>query len=125
MKNNNCHSTGVQGEEVACRYLLEKGYQILDRNYRSDHYEIDIVAISRKTIVFCEVKTSRTDRFGSPITWVTPKKTKRISLAAQDYIASHDTGEYSVRFDVIGIEVRKGKPEITHIEDAFTVPEDR
>ena len=98
MKGNDSHSTGVQGEEVACRYLIKKGYRILDRNYRSDHYELDIVASKGTIIVFCEVKTSRTDKFGSPITWVTPMKIKRISLAAREYIFSHEIGGYSYRF---------------------------
>lgn len=120
---NNCRSTGFQGEEVACRYLVNKGYGILERNWRSEHYEIDIVAQDRNIIVFCEVKTSKTNRFGPSITWVTPEKTKRISKAAAEYIATHNTKDFSFRFDVIGLEVKGTKIEINHIVNAFTAPE--
>ena len=120
----NCRSTGFQGEELASRYLVKKGYRILERNWRSEHYEIDIVALDRDIIVFCEVKTSKTNRFGPSITWVTPEKIKHISEAASEYITTHNTKDFSFRFDVIGLEVKGGKIEINHIEDAFTVPED-
>ena len=120
----NCLSTGFQGEELASRYLVKKGYRILERNWRSEHYEIDIVALDRDIIVFCEVKTSKTNRFGPSITWVTPEKIKHISKAASEYITTHNTKDFSFRFDVIGLEVKGGEIEINHIEDAFTAPED-
>ena len=120
----NCRSTGFQGEELASRYLVKKGYRILERNWRSEHYEIDIVALDRDIIVFCQVKTSKTNRFGPSITWVTPEKIKHISKAASEYITTHNTKDFSFRFDVIGLEVKGGETEINHIEDAFTVPED-
>ena len=122
--DDNTRSTGLQGEEIACRYLTKKGYRILTRNYRGEHFEIDIVAENGNTIVFCEVKTARTDRFGSSISWVTPGKIKHISRAAADYIATHDTKGFSFRFDVIGLDIKDGKTEINHIKDAFTAQED-
>ena len=120
----NSHSTGIQGEEVASQYLVKKGYKILERNYRYKHYEIDIIAERGNTIVFCEVKTARTERFGPAIMWVTPEKIKHISSAAVEYIATHDTNGFSFRFDVIGLEVKGRKTHINHIENAFIVPED-
>jgi len=124
MMKHNSHSTGIQGEEVASRYLVKKGYRILERNYRCEHYEIDIIAEQGNTIVFCEVKTARTERFGPSIMWVTPEKIKHISRAAEEYIATHDTNGFSFRFDVIGLEVKDGKTKINHIENAFIAPED-
>ena len=121
--DNNTHSTGQQGEEVASRYLIKKGYRIIERNYRSEKYEIDIIAESGNTIVFCEVKTARTNKFGPSISWVTPEKIEHISKAAAEYIATHDTKFFSFRFDVIGLEVKNGETEITHIENAFMAPE--
>ena len=56
--------------------------------------------------------------------WVTPQKIKRIATAANEYIATHDTGSCSFRFDVIGIEVIDDKIKINHIENAFDAPED-
>ncbi len=121
---NDSHTTGIQGEEVACRYLIEKGYRILDRNYRAERYEIDIVAQTGDTVVFCEVKTARSKKFGPPLTWVTPIKIKRIALAASEYINSQSIHGISFRFDVIGINVENGGNTINHIENAFAMPED-
>ncbi len=121
---DNALSTGHQGEEVACRYLNKKGYRIIERNWRGKHYEIDIVAEYKTTIVFCEVKTARTNSFGPSISWVTPEKIKHISRAAEEYIYTHNIEGFSFRFDVIGLKVTKGKTEINHIENAFSVPEE-
>jgi len=116
------HSTGIQGEELACRYLMEKGYQIIDRNWWSGQFEIDIIARDGDTVVFCEVKTARSRRYGSAIDWVTPRKVVRIAKTALDYIAIHDIRGCPFRFDVIGLEIKDGKRDITHIENAFDAP---
>ena len=117
------HSTGVQGEETAARFLLDRGYAILERNYRGDRSEIDIIARAGDTIVFCEVKTARSRRFGPAVSWVTPRKVRRIARAAGDYLATHDVAGCSFRFDVIGLEVdRDGAVTVNHIPDAFSAP---
>ncbi|MFC1538568.1 YraN family protein [Candidatus Latescibacterota bacterium] len=117
-------STGLHGEELACRYLVNKGYRIIERNYRCSHLEIDIIAGHENTIVFCEVKTAKTPKFGPSFTWVTPQKIKHIVKTAEEYIATHDLDGCSFRLDVIGIEINGDKIEINHIENAFTAPED-
>jgi len=122
--NSSTRSTGFQGEEVACRYLRNKGYNILERNYRGGGCEIDIIAAVRGTIVFCEVKTARTVWFGPAISWVTPDKIKHITRAAAEYIATHDTGGSTFRFDVIALDVQNGTVGINHIVNAFAEPED-
>ena len=116
--------TGNRGEDFACRYLQKKGYRILARNYQGGRCELDIVAETGDSVVFCEVKTALTDRYGSPLSWVTPGKIRNIARAARDYIVTHDIRERCFRFDVLGIEVRDGKPEIIHIENAFMAPAD-
>jgi putative endonuclease len=116
--------TGLCGEEIACRYLSERGYLILSRNYRGGRCELDIVAEIRDTIVFCEVKTARTSRFGPPVTWVTPGKIRHIARAARDYILSHAISGRCFRFDVIGLESHQEGYSVTHIENAFTAPPD-
>ena len=121
---NDPHSTGILGEEAACRHLENNGYTILDRNYRAERYEIDIIAQTGDTIVFCEVKTARSRKFGPSITWVTPDKIKHIALAAREYITSHTLTRHSFRFDVIGLDVANDRIAVTHIENAFSVPED-
>ncbi len=115
-------STGIQGEEIACRFLAEKGSDIIDRNWRCGYCEIDIIARRENTIVFCEVKTARSRRFGSAIEWVTPRKTRRIAMTALDYIAYHRIQGCAFRFDVIGLDVNEGSIEITHLENAFSAP---
>ncbi|MBT4485120.1 MAG: ribonuclease HII [Candidatus Latescibacteria bacterium] len=119
-------NTGIKGEVTGCNYLVNKGYKILDRNWRADrsNYEIDIVAQINHIIVFCEVKTAGTHKFGPSISWVTPEKIERISRAAQEYITTHNTEGYSFRFDVIGNQVEGDKYDIIHIENAFTAPEE-
>ncbi|MFA6470762.1 MAG: YraN family protein [Candidatus Latescibacterota bacterium] len=115
-------STGVLGEEAACNYLANKGYRIVTRNYYGYGCEIDIIAESGDTMIFCEVKTAFSPKFGSPVTWVTPKKIRHIARAATEYIVSHGISERSFRFDIIGLTAVDGRFEITHIENAFIAP---
>ncbi|MCD6308774.1 MAG: YraN family protein [Candidatus Latescibacteria bacterium] len=117
------YNTGFQGEEAACRYLVGKGYRILDRNYRARPYELDIVARIDDVVVFCEVKTARTVRFGPPASWVTPRKIRHIARAAMDYIRSKAISDAAFRFDVIALDTADGEIRITHIENAFSAPE--
>ncbi len=117
------HDTGFEGEELAGRYLLEKGYAILDRNYRARPYELDIIARTGDTVVFCEVKTARTGRFGHPSGWVTKRKIRHISRAALDYITAKGLRDVQFRFDVIALDTTGGDIRITHIENAFSAPE--
>jgi len=117
--------TGVMGETAGCNYLARKGYTILDRNWRAQecNYEIDIVARIESTLIFCEVKTARTEQFGPSVSWVTPEKTIHIARAAQEYIITHELGEHEYRFDVIGLRKMGETFDIVHIENAFTAPE--
>ena len=125
MKNNR-KITGARGEETSCNYLKKKGYRILERNWRAAHhsYEIDIIAQTVNTIVFCEVKTAGTKEFGPSVSWVTPEKIERLSQAAREYIAKYNITGHTYRFDVIGLQVKGETYEINHIENAFTAPED-
>lgn len=114
--------TGILGEEAACNYLANKGYRILTRNYYGCGCEIDIIAEIGDTMVFCEVKTAFSPKFGPPITWVTRNKIRHIARAATEYIISHGILERSFRFDIIGLEAVEGGFEITHLENAFIAP---
>ena len=117
--------TGKLGEETSCNYLVNKGYSILERNWRSEEnrFEIDIIARTGTTVVFCEVKTATTEKFGDPVSWVTPQKTARISQAAAEYISTHNLSGCSFRFDVIGLRKKGDSYEIVHMENAFPAPE--
>ncbi len=123
MEHSTVH-TGLRGEDLACRYLERKGFRILSRNYRGGKCELDIIAETGDTVVFCEVKTALSDAFGPPSGWITRKKIRHIARAAREYVISHRIEGRCLRFDVITIEVRDGRPEITHIENAFFAPAD-
>lgn len=113
------HDKGRIGEELAARYLEERGLQILDRNFRCPLGEIDLIARDGRTLVFVEVKSRYGKGFGLPQEAVTHAKRRKLTLLAQWYLKSRalDTGR--ARFDVLGI-VWSGKgPELTWIVNAF------
>ncbi|MBC5993904.1 YraN family protein [Pontibacter cellulosilyticus] len=109
--------TGHDGEEAAANYLLERGYTIVQRNYRYKRTETDIIATHQDTLVFVEVKTRTSAVFGFPEEAVGAKKEKLLLKAAEEYI--YQTGwEGEVRFDVVAITLAP-RQEIHHIVDAF------
>jgi putative endonuclease len=112
---------GDKGEEVAANYLAEKGYVIIERNWRFRHTDIDIIARNVDTLVFVEVKTRMSDEWGYPEEAVTNGKIKRIAEAANDYIQNSRL-DLPVRFDVISVLVNNGDYEIEHFDDAFLAP---
>lgn len=109
---------GEWGEVVAVDYLREEGYVILERDWRSGHRDIDIVALQGETVVFVEVKTRQKEDFGSPVLAVDYRKQRNLQLAINHYIKSHVI-DNPVRFDVVTIIGSLGcsKPEISHIVD--------
>ena len=111
-------SLGKIGEDLAAQYLIDKGYVILDRNWRAYRKEIDIIAIDGKDIVFVEVKTRQDDEYGSPEMAVNRQKRSHIYAAASSYYYKNKIS-LDVRFDIISILYHHGSPEIEHIVDAF------
>ena len=111
----NARAVGARAEDAACAYLREKGYEILDRNLRLGHGELDIVARRDGVTAFVEVKYRRDARFGTPAEAVTPQKMRRVIDAATCYAAEHGLLETPLRFDVV--ELSAGN--IRHIEGAF------
>ena len=109
---------GKQGEEIAAQYLIEKGYEIVERNWRNKHKEIDIIAKDGKFLVIVEVKTRQTDEYGNPDIAVTRKKQRLIISAANAYLFQKKL-DIDTRFDIISIIFKDGEPVIEHIEDAF------
>ncbi|GAB3040420.1 YraN family protein [Spirosoma pulveris] len=113
------NETGKEGEAEAARYLLEKGYEIMVRNYRYQHAEIDVIAKKGKLMVFAEVKTRTNVIYGNPEEFVSYTKAKLIMKAAEQYIFA--TGwMFDVRFDIIAITLVNNEPQVKHIEDAFS-----
>ena len=110
---------GKSGEDAAAVFLSKKGYTIVHRNYRAVRGEIDIIAFKEKTLIFVEVKTSRSHLFGPPETWVDERKQKQIGKVAQAYLMKESPEFEACRFDVVGVLAHDGRMEIRHIEDAF------
>jgi putative endonuclease len=111
---------GDLGEELAVKYLAKKGYLILERNYRYERGEIDIIAKDEDILVFIEVKTRENLEYGYPEESVTKGKQKQIRKVAEAYLWEKDIKGQECRLDVISILFEgKGKPIINHIENAF------
>ncbi len=112
---------GKKGEDAAVRYLRQKGYEILERNWVYERYEIDIIARDEKFIVFAEVKTRSSSQWGNPEEAVSKGKIKRIVEAADFYLNENDI-DSPARFDIIAVIWDGQKFEIDHIDDAFLAP---
>ncbi len=118
-KQNNKQILGKIGEERACRYLKEKGYQILERNFRCKMGEIDIIAKDKnKDLVFVEVKTRRSFQYGSPAEAINYQKKNHIYRVAKYYILTNKLINKTIRFDAIEIVIGNSC-YLHHIKQAF------
>jgi putative endonuclease len=110
---------GALGEQLAADYLRDRGLVVLERNWRCRYGELDVVAadVSARTVVFVEVKTRTSDRFGGLAQAVTGDKVRRLRRLAGLWLAQQDDGWAAIRIDVIGVRIgRHRTPEITHLE---------
>lgn len=115
----NCLMTGRRGEDLAAVFLLEKGYRLLERNWRTRAGEIDIIVEVHGVIVFCEVKARRSNRYGSGSEAVNRRKQLKLIQIATLYLQKHGKLESRCRFDVLEIDFGNGKEAVRHIENAF------
>lgn len=113
------NETGKQGEAEAVRYLQEKGYELLARNYRYQHAEIDLIAQKGKLLVFIEVKTRTNVSYGNPEEFVNYTKARLVMKAAEHYIFDHNWA-FDVRFDIVAVTLASNEIRVKHIEDAFS-----
>ncbi len=96
----------VLGEDAACEYLSKNGYKILERNFRKSYGEIDIIAVKNETLVFVEVKTRTSDKFGTPFEAISPSKIKMLIKGAKFYrYVLHEELPENLRIDAIGVRV--------------------
>ena len=102
-------SLGKSGEDLACRELIRRGYEILARRYRTRIGELDIVARDGRAIVFVEVKTRTTERYGAPAEAVTLHKQAKIRAMAADYVFRRGLGDHPCRFDVVAVTAGSGR----------------
>jgi putative endonuclease len=115
MKNNN-YKLGKYGEKIAENYLIENKYKILQRNFYCRQGEIDIIAEYKNYIVFIEVKTRKTLKYGTPAEAVTHIKKKHIIETSRYYLYKNKIQNRMVRFDVIEIFIKNGKVYLNHIK---------
>lgn len=113
------HVTGQTGENLAATYLLELGYIIVERNYRTRWGEIDIIARSGNTIHFFEVKTRYSSEHGHPFEAVSHRKRRNIQRAAWAYLLKYKPSYKGLSIGVVGIQLHRGstKPTIQHIDN--------
>ena len=104
---------------MASKFLKEKGYSILETNYKTHLGEIDIIALDKDCIVFIEVKTRTDEAFGAPSEAVTLKKQEKYYKVASEYLQRNKKLDSICRFDVIEIMFLDEIPEIEHIKNAF------
>lgn len=110
---------GKLGEKLAANYLTEKGYTIIERNWRINKLEIDLIASLGDTLIFVEVKTRSNIEYGHPELAVSPRKETLIAAAAKGYMKKIDH-DWAIRFDIVSIVMHRNKqPDIRHLEDAF------
>lgn len=108
---------GEYGERLAGEYLAGLGYEVLDRNWRCAQGELDLVARDGECVVFCEVKTRRSEAFGSPVEAVTPAKAARLRRLAWHWLRAHEVHAREVRVDVIGVlRPQRGAAVLEHLK---------
>ena len=113
---------GARGESAAAAYLERTGMQIVERNWRCQRGEIDIVALDGDALVLCEVKTRTTPAKGTPEEAVSPAKQRKLVRLAEAYITSAGVEPCTVRFDVVSIRVLSDdRALLRHHRAAFTV----
>ncbi len=114
---------GRTGERLASKHLEKAGYQIIERNYRTRSGEIDLIAMDGEILVFIEVKTRSSNRFGDPLEAVTPAKCRQIARVALEYLSRGGYRGCPARFDVVA--VLTGPPDrVEVVRNAFSLPEE-
>ncbi len=111
---------GRSGEKQAARYLEENGVEILEMNYHTPYGEIDIIGKKSDLLVFCEVKTRTSQKFGYPEESITPKKKNALINSSLHYLQEHDLLDYPWRIDVITILKENNEVRYDWIENAIT-----
>lgn len=107
---------GAYGEELAARHLVEQGMVLLERNWRCEAGEIDLVLRDGDVLVVCEVKTRSSLRYGTPHEAVTDIKVARLRRLASHWIAARGVAVRDIRIDLVGIvRPRRGSSLIDHV----------
>jgi len=112
-------TTGNKGEDMAVAWLEERGYKIIERNWRHKHWEVDIIAAKKNMLHFFEIKTRTSAKFGHPEESISAKKMQNLRGAAEEYLYQHTEWKL-IQFDVLSITMIRGQMiEFFLIEDVF------
>jgi putative endonuclease len=109
---------GGYGERLAGRYLVSQGLVLLDRNWRCPAGELDLIARDGADVVFVEVKTRRSVRFGQPVEAVVPSKARRLRKLGAQWLSANGAGYGEVRFDVVSVLLGR-TVAVQHLRGAF------
>lgn len=108
---------GERGENIAARHLTTRGLVLVDRNWRCDAGEIDLVLRDGQVLVICEVKTRTSTDYGDPLEAVDQRKVDRLRRLAARWLRVHDCHPEDIRIDMVGVLVPPGRPvEVEHVE---------
>ena len=115
----------MRGERIAEEWLVQKGWRVVERRFRSGHRDIDLVVTRSgaegRLIAFVEVKTRVSSGYGGPLGAVHWKKQREMALAARDWMSKRREAGDTFRFDVVGVLFGSPVPQVVHIENAFRV----
>ncbi len=115
----NTKPLGRKGENLAASHLRDRGWEILERNYRTRLGEIDLVCRDHDTIVFVEVKARTSADFARPDESVTHRKQAKLRRLVEEYLVTHRLESADVRLDVLGVTLGPQRPEFEHIVGAL------
>ncbi|MEU4214669.1 YraN family protein [Actinoplanes sp. NPDC026623] len=113
-------AVGAYGERLAERHLRAQGLVVLARNWRRTEGEVDLILRDGDDVVFCEVKTRRGDRYGTPAEAIGPAKVRRLRRLAARWLAETSVRPHGIRFDVVAVlPQRRGATVVEHVRAAF------
>lgn len=110
---------GEEGERIAEAWLIQRGWRILDRRFRSGHRDLDLVAERGDVVAFVEVKARRGKSFGHPVEAVNWRKQRELTRSAAVWVARFGGDKQLFRFDVVGVLMDESGTRIRHIQNAF------
>lgn len=116
---------GIRGESIAARWLVLRGWEILDRRFQNGHRDLDLVVCRSeegrqgRLVAFVEVRTRFSTDFGTPAETVGWKKQRELARSARVWIASNKCSGDQYRFDVVGVIVGEARVQIQYVPDAF------
>ena len=119
LSNRSRAELGQAGEEAVAHHLINQGFVILERNARIGRLELDIVARRGRLVVFCEVRTRTTVRFGHPAETLTRKKRRSVRTAVAQWLRAHRLGSVRVRLDVAGVVMNQFGTRIDYFANAL------